>query len=168
MKTSSPLDRKILLASPGLLANPKNFKLIGGGGGGGGGRLSFGASVTGEAIGLGISSSAVNILRPLPVYSMFSLDASSVNRSVGSREGGDGGFLSADPVECWFGRDGRVATAVGGFMTGAFAATCGEFPPHSDITRYPMARTARPPRIMAAMVFLRFSVPRFTYALVLK
>ena len=30
MKTSSPDDRKIFLASPGLLANPKNFRLMGG------------------------------------------------------------------------------------------------------------------------------------------
>src|SRR5215813_26129 len=99
MKTSSPFDRKILLASPGLLANPKNFKLMGGGGGGG--RLSFCASLTGEAMGLGISSSARNMLRPVPVYFMFSLDASSVSLSVGSSEGEDGGVLSADPVEWW-------------------------------------------------------------------
>ena len=109
------------------------------------------------------------MLRPVPVYFMFSLDASSVRLSVGSSEGEDGGFLSADPVEWWkFVRDGRVETEVGGFMMGAFAATCGELPLDSDITRYAMARIARPLRIAAAMVFLRFSVPRFTYALVLK
>src|ERR1700685_1588919 len=90
MKTSSPSDRKIFLASPGLLANPKNFRLMGGGGGGGGGRVSaaFSSSVFTVVMGCGISDCARKPFRPVPSYLVSSLAFSQSYRRLGSSERG--------------------------------------------------------------------------------
>src|SRR5258708_35791385 len=83
-KTSSPCARKTFLGSPERLANPKNFKLMGGGGGGGGGGCL--STITG-ALGCGIitSSSARKILRPDPAYVVCSLVFKRSRRRRGSR-----------------------------------------------------------------------------------
>src|ERR1700736_1813087 len=89
MKTSSPSDRKTFLASPGLLANPKNFRLMGGGGGGGGGPSdSLDLSVFPLSTGCGISACARKMFRPLPSYLVSSLAFSQSYRRVGSSERG--------------------------------------------------------------------------------
>src|ERR1700757_1968059 len=114
MKTSSPCARKTFFGSPGLLANPKNFRLIGGGGGGGGGPVSFGGSGTAGATGFGISSAcATKIFRPVPVYFICSVAASKFSCRVGSSRGSVF-FLPGFPLCLDAGRMGAVAACVDG------------------------------------------------------
>jgi len=88
-KYSSPSERKTFLASPGLLANPKNFRLIGGGGGGGGGPVSaaFCSSVLTGAIGFGISAEPGRYPSRAFVLGIFT-GPQPVERKVGSSERG--------------------------------------------------------------------------------
>src|SRR5437764_14972885 len=81
-KISSPCERKTFLGSPGRLAKPKNFKLMGGGGGGGGGPI--GLATKAGATCFGGSGSALKIFLPVPLYCVDSLARNKSSRSEGS------------------------------------------------------------------------------------
>src|ERR1700692_4942703 len=90
MKISSPCDRNTFFVSPGRLAKPKNFRVIGGGGGiVGSGRTPACASVAPDCLGTSIFATdpATKIFLPLPAYLIRSLWFSSAMSSVGSRRG---------------------------------------------------------------------------------
>src|ERR1700691_1199276 len=166
MKTSSPLERKIFLGSPGLLAKPKNFSGIGGGAATGGGVYTpaFGASGDPGASGVGIATSAcaTKIFRPKPSYLTCSAEASCVRCKVGSRLCGAGDFLPT-VVVLWrvAGRVVGAAICVShtcGAVAGAVAALVEEEGMNSK-TRIAISTTSRVP---AAINCFRFSVPSFT------
>src|SRR5437763_15223807 len=77
--TSSPSDKNTFLVSPARLANPKNFKVIGGGGGGGGGPVSWGRTVCiGGGMGVGGGGGGASMRKMLrfpPSYSTLWLAA---------------------------------------------------------------------------------------------
>src|SRR5580693_9701111 len=110
MKTSSPLERKTFLSSPGRLAKPKNLSGIGGGGACGGicmtALLSLPPlllSVVPLPCGIGITASAceMKMFLPEPSYLICSVEASSCRCKVGSRLcGGRSFFADVDP-ELW-------------------------------------------------------------------
>src|SRR5882672_7088831 len=86
MKISSPADRKIFLASPGLLAKPKNFKLIGGGG--------VGCGTTGPATTTGLlctgsigNDPAIKMFLAVPAYLICSVWRNKSRSRVGSSRG---------------------------------------------------------------------------------
>src|SRR5579862_6064387 len=153
MKTSSPCERKILLGSPGLLAKPKNLRLMGGGGGGPCGTIGAADTCTGT-IGFGISTSARKMFLPVPEYLVSSLAFSQSYRSVGSSERGSA-FAAAFFPEPFL--TVTIRRVPGGGVTtgvGVFAAA-GE----SGIKRTTTKITAMTIKATAAIVLLRFSVP---------
>src|SRR5580692_4357554 len=161
MKTSSPSDRKIFLASPGLLANPKNFRLMGGGGGGGGGPLSAAlcASVFTDATGCGISACARKTFRPVPSYLVSSLAFSQSYRRLGSSERGAVLAFLPWPLPVRpapAGREVAVGESVG--IGGIGAAAFGAEPPEFNSS----TTTAIVISAMAATSLVRFSDPTFT------
>src|SRR5882762_3547554 len=90
MKISSPADRKIFLGSPGLLAKPKNFKLMGGGGGGGGGTTGPGWSSAGFLFTASIGSDpAIKMFLAVPAYLICSVWRNKSRSRVGSRRGSE-------------------------------------------------------------------------------
>src|SRR6266853_2883886 len=105
MNTSSPLERKIFLGSPGLLAKPKNFKGIGGGAATDGGWYPGFVllSVVPLSCGVGITGSACDtkMFLPEPSYLICSVEASCSRCSVGSRLcGGRSFFAEPEPELC--------------------------------------------------------------------
>src|ERR1700729_2027838 len=161
MKTSSPSDRKTFLPSPGLLANPKNFRLMGGGGGGCGGPFSAAISsgVFTGALGCGISALGMHTFCPLPSYLVSSLAFSKSYRRLGSSERAAVlAFLPwplpVRPVPA--AREVAVGESVG--IGGVGAAAFGPEPPElnrSTITAIAISATA-------AISLVRFSAPTFT------
>src|SRR5580698_9669090 len=107
MKTSSPLERKTFLSSPGRFAKPKNLRGIGGGGACGGicmtaSLISLLLSVVPLRSGIGITASACDtkMFLPEPSYLICSVEASNCRCKVGSRLCGRYFFPDADP-EPW-------------------------------------------------------------------
>src|SRR3979411_289231 len=90
MKIPPPADRKIFLGSPGLLAKPKNFKLMGGGGGGGGGTTGPGWSSAGFLFTASIGSDpAIKMFLAVPAYLICSVWRNKSRSRVGSSRGSE-------------------------------------------------------------------------------
>src|SRR5580765_1150528 len=157
MKTSSPCDRKTFFGSPGLLAKPKNFKLMGGGGGGGGGAggpIGPVLSITAGATGAGISTCATKILRPLPAYLVCSVCANRRKSNVGSRRScAAGRSLPLRPM---------VFLALPATVVAGCAAVTGAEGPLTN--SYARISRAIAPRALAQTTFDLFSDPMFTLA----
>src|SRR5713226_181326 len=122
IKTSPSLDdRKTLLGSPGLLAKPKNFRLMGGGGGMVGRVYCFALSVVPFALGFSIGRDPVTkIFLPMPAYSVPSLWESKSSWRVGSRRGSAGLTTRPEAVRRVF---TRVKPPAGGVVAAAGAAS---------------------------------------------
>jgi hypothetical protein len=116
-------------------------------------------SVVPLVLGTGIgSAAAVKIFRADPLYFVSSLSFSKSSRSVGSRDGATAGREPFAPVV-------RRATVrcpvVAEGAVGGAELAAGDESARKNLTN---KMSAANPSTAAAITFVRFSVPRFTYA----
>src|SRR5271156_39606 len=131
IKTSSPCDKNTLFVSPGRLAKPKNFSVMGGGGGiVGSGRMpaaSLALSLSVAPVPLGFSITATDpttkIFLPLPAYLIPSLWLSRLRSSVGSNRSSATGTIFPEAVRLV---RGFAAAEVGCAATGAASGDDGQ------------------------------------------
>ena len=111
------------------------------------------------AIGFGISTKALKMLRPLPSYFVSSLVFKRSVRKVGSS---DCAALCFREVFLLPGLAGAGCSATEIFTGAGDAALGGEPKPNKPEKRVAISTTATIASETAAITLLRFSVPRFT------